>query len=62
MAFHFMVHLPYDVFPDAYMYYSVHSEKAAQYIKDQDCIITKVRVKRFEIRENSERVFAAGLD
>ena len=48
MAFHFMVHLPYDVFPDAYIDTIVCiAEKAAQYIKDQDCIITKVRVKRF---------------
>ena len=63
IAFRFIVHLPYDVFPDAYIDTIVCiGEKQANYKKSHDCIVTKVRTSRLGIHDNAERIFANGLD
>jgi hypothetical protein len=62
MAFQLIVHLPYDVFPDAYIDTIVCiGEKQANYKKSHSCIVTKVRACRLGIHDNAERIFANGL-
>ncbi len=61
IAFQFIVHLPYDVFPDAYIDTVVCiGKKQINDGKSHPYIITKT--KRFGIHDNSEQVFADGLD
>lgn len=60
-AFQLIVHLPYDVFPDAYIDTIVYIGKKQFNISDH-YIITNVKTKRFGIRENAEQAFVYGLD
>ena len=60
-AFQFIVHLPYDVFSDAYIDTILYVGKKQFNISDH-YIISNVRTKRFGIRDNAEQAFANGLD
>jgi TaqI-like C-terminal specificity domain/Eco57I restriction-modification methylase len=60
-AFQFIVHLPYDVFPDAYIDTIVYIGKKQSNTTD-DYIIAKVKTKRFGIRDDAEQAFVDGLD
>ncbi len=63
VAFQYIVHLPYDVFPDAYIDTIVCiGEKKAIYTRSYNYVTGKVKTKRFGIHDNSEQIFASGFD
>jgi hypothetical protein len=58
-----IIHLPYDVFPDAYIDTVIFiGRKAQSYRHNAPYIEAKVRTKRFAPYSNSENEFSRGLD
>jgi hypothetical protein len=63
IAFQFIIHLPYDVFPDAYVDTIIGvGKKIANYEEHNEEIITRTNIKRLGIHDNAEQIFATEMN